>query len=60
MMKKIYAYLLLILVPVLAGAQNAVSDTSDFRAMISASVVDMLRGEVPGVRVSSTDGNPLD
>ena len=59
MMKKIYAYLLLILAPVLAGAQNAVSDTSDFRAMISASVVDMLRGEVPGVRVSSTDGNPL-
>lgn len=59
MMKKIYAYLLLILAPVLAGAQNAVSDTSDFRAMISASVVDMLRGEVPGVRVSSTGGNPL-
>lgn len=42
-----------------ASAQNIVADTLGFASAASANAVELLRGQVSGVRVSSVDGNPM-
>lgn len=57
-MKRIFTALLLLASAAL-HAQNIVTDTLGLSTAASGNVVEMLRGQISNVRVSSIDGNPV-
>lgn len=59
MKKAVLVLLAFLSVGVAVYGQNTVSDTLGFRTAAAGNAVELLRGQIAGVRVSSIDGNPV-